>query len=71
MRFQQQDSSLIEIATEKPDEYCIKQFHGTGKTYSFICRHGIIVIPKQIQKSLVEWYHNVLCHLGKTRTEFN
>ena len=60
MRFQQQDNSLIEIATEKP---------GSSKMYSHIYRHRIIVIPKQILKSLLEWYHNVLCHPGKTRTE--
>ena len=27
------------------------------------------MIPKQIQKTLVEWYHNVLCHSGETRTK--
>ena len=66
MRFQQKDKSLIEIAKEKLNGYSIKQFH--GKHY-LICRHGKIVIPKQIQKTLVEWYHKVLCHPGETRTE--
>ena len=27
------------------------------------------MIPKQIQNTLVEWYHNVLCHPGETRTK--
>ena len=26
------------------------------------------MIPKQIQKTLVEWYHNLLCHPGETGT---
>ena len=69
MRFQQKDKSLIEIVKEKPNDYSIKHFHGAGKKYSLICRHGKIVIPKSIQKTLVEWYHNVLCHPGETRTE--
>ena len=51
-----------------PKEYFIKQFHGTGKTYSVICKHGNIMIPKQIQNTLVEWYHSLLCFPGETRT---
>ena len=53
-RFQQKDKSLIEIAKEKPNDYSIKQFHGVGKMYPLIRRHEKIVIPKQIQKTLVE-----------------
>ena len=30
----------------------------------------LIMIPKQIQKTLVEWYHNTLCHPGETKTKF-
>ena len=69
MTFQQQDNSLIVIAKEKPEDYSMKQFHGAGKIYSLICRQGKIVIPKQIQKKLLECYHNVLCHPGETRIE--
>ena len=43
----------------------MKKIHGTGKTFSLICRHGEIVVSKQI----VEWYNNVLCHPGETRTK--
>ena len=35
---------------EKPNDYCIKQFYWAGKTYSLICKHGKIIIPKQTQK---------------------
>ena len=59
MIFQQNDKSLIKIAKEKPNDYSIKYFHGAGKTYSLTFRHGKIVIPKQTQKSILEWYHNV------------
>ena len=37
--------------------------------YSLICRHRIKVTFTLIQQTLVEWYHNVLCHPGETRTE--
>ena len=60
---------MIEIAKEKPKDYSIKPFHGAGKTYSLTSKNGKIMIPKQIQQTSVEWYHNVLCHPGETRTE--
>ena len=40
MRLQQKDKYLIEIVKEKLNDNSIKQFHGVGKTYSLICRHG-------------------------------
>ena len=52
MRFQQKDKSLIEIAKEKPNDYSITQFHGTGKTYSLICKHGKIAIQNKYKKPL-------------------
>ena len=30
-----------------------------------------IVIPKLLEKQVVEWYHNALCHLGETCTELS
>ena len=65
---QQKDNNLIKIAkTDK--NYSIKPFHGAGKKYALICFHDKIVIPKQIQKRIVEWYHTTLSHPGETRTE--
>ena len=65
-------NTMINLVNEKPNDYSIKQFHRAGKTYSLICRHVKIVIPKQIQKSLVEWFHNVICsaHITSNTTEF-
>ena len=37
-----------------PYDYIIKQFYEAGKTDSLISRCGKIVVPKQIQKSIVE-----------------
>ena len=53
MRFQQKNKSLNEIAKEKSKDYFIELYNGADEIYSLICRHGRIVIPKQIQKSLV------------------
>ena len=29
----------------------------------------MIVVPAKLQKPLVQWYHCILCHPGKTMTE--
>ena len=50
MRFQQKGKSLIEIVKKQPNNDCAKQFYGAGKKYSLICKHGKIVIPKQIHR---------------------
>ena len=65
MSFQQKDKSLIDITKEKSYAYSIK-----CKAYYLIYRHEKIVTTKQIQKYIVEWNHNVLCHLGETRNKF-
>ena len=41
------------------------------KKYSLICRKHKIVIPKLLEKQVVEWYHNALCHPGETCTELS
>ena len=65
--YQQKDKNIIKIAkTDK--NYSIKQFHGTGKKYLLICYHDKIIIPKQIQTRIVQWYHDTLSHPGKELT---
>ena len=70
MRYQQKDQELIKIAQSNKD-YSVQHFHGADKKYSLICRNRKIVIPKQLEKQVVEWYHNALCHPGETRTELS
>ena len=47
----------------------IKSFCGGGKKRDLICYNDKIVIPTTLQKRVVEWYHETLCHPGETRTE--
>ena len=68
MHYQQLDKPLIKIA-KLDNNYSIKHFHGADKKYSLICRKHKIVIPKQLEKRVGEWYHHTLCHLGETSTE--
>ena len=63
------ENFLIKIANKEPNAYFIKQFNVFGKVNSLIYRHKEIVVPKQEQKSLVEWYNNVQWHPVKIRIE--
>ena len=67
-RMQQQDTNLLQLAKTK-GHYQLKEFKASGKTRWLICHNNKIVIPKALQKRIVEWYHVQLCHPGHTRTE--
>ena len=40
-----------------------------GITTQLICYNGKIVVPKLLQRHVIDWYHTVLCHPGINRTE--
>ena len=52
------------------EDYSIQNFHGDNKKYSLICKNCKIVIPKQLEKKVVERHHNAF-HPGETRTELS
>ena len=51
------------------DTYSLKIFLGGGKHCGLIVRNDKIVIPKTLQRRVMEWYHWYLYHPGETRTE--
>ena len=65
---QQQDKKDLKESTTSND-YVIKLRHGAGKIRKVITKQDKIVIPSTLHKRLVEWYHNQLCHPGKTCME--
>ena len=67
MQNQQIDKELIKIAQTNKD-HSIQNFHGADRKYSLIFRNHKIVIPKQLENQVIEWYHNAFCHPGETRT---
>ena len=71
MSHQKKDKDLMKLFKAKPKHYSNKEFHGAGKKYSLICYKNKIVIPKDLQRRTVEWYHHTLCHPGETRTELS
>ena len=70
MQYQQKDKYLVKNAQNDKDD-SIQNFYVANKKHSFICKNCKIVIPKQLEKQVVEWYHNALCHPRETRTELS
>ena len=67
-KINKKDKDLIKIAQTNKD-YSIQNSHMANKTYSLVCRNCKIVIPKQLENQVVEWYHNALYHPRQTCIE--
>ena len=67
-KYQALDKELIS-KSKKNKEYKSTVFHGGGKQYKLLTKHGKIVIPAQLQQRAINWYHQNLCHPGRVRTE--
>ena len=50
-------------------EYQMGYFRGGKNTIEFVTYKDKILIPQQLQKYVVKWYHKYLLHLGLDRTE--
>src|SRR5210317_352670 len=70
LKHQKEDEELLKSAEANVNNnYHIKTFRGGEKKYPLLCYAGKILIPKTLQKRIVEWYHTTLLHPGETRTE--
>ena len=49
--------------------YTLDTFRGGDKDHRLICRNNKICLPVALQKKTVDWYHEMLCNPGETRTE--
>ena len=66
---QSKDKELLKLVSEKPNIYLFKTFYSAGKTFELIVKNDKIVIAKEQQQRVVDWYHNFLGHPGINRTE--
>ena len=66
---QQADPDLKKELKKDTCKYHIKDFHGGGKIRSLVCYKDKIVVPKPMQRHVIDWYHTTLCHPGINRTE--
>ena len=68
--FQVKDEKLMKKLLSDDSRYTLTAFHGgEDQEIDLITRDEKIVIPEQLQRRVVEWYHTFLCHPGETRTE--
>ena len=65
---QETDAKLNQKLVSHKD-YTLDIFRGGDKDRHLICRNNKIFLPTALQKKTVEWYHEMLCHPGETRTE--
>ena len=66
---QREDPDIISALKKDSSKLYLKTFHGGGKNRDLVCYKDKILMPKLLQKRTVQWYHDMLCHPGKTRTE--
>jgi transposase InsO family protein len=65
---QQANRALLEKLRSNKN-YTEETFRGGDKDHKLICRNGKIVLPPPLQQKTLDWYHEILCHPGATRTE--
>ncbi len=66
---QQRDQELQSEVQKNPDKYKMQSYRHSDYTYELITCNARIVVPKDLRKKTVEWYHSILLHPGETRTE--
>jgi len=66
---QKRDPALLAKVKKNSTGYSAKAFCGGGKERMLICRNDKIIVPKSLQKRVITWYHNTLCHPGINCTE--
>jgi len=68
-KHQAKDKQILKVLQKDNSPYHLKSFHGGGTERELICKNDKIVVPHALQKRMVDWYHNYLCHPGINRTE--
>ncbi len=68
-KMQSKDKKLQQKLVSTDESYTESTFRGGDKSHDLICHNNKIVIPKDLQQRLVDWYHEMLLHPGETRTE--
>ena len=65
---QETDAKLKQNLVSHKD-YTLYTFRGRNQDHLLIFRNNKIFLPTALQKKAVDWYHEMLCHPGETRTE--
>ena len=65
---QETDAKLQQKLVSHKD-YTLDTFRGGDKDHRLICQNNKICLPTALRKKTVDWYHEMLCNPGETRTE--
>ena len=65
---QKTDAKLNQKLVSHKD-YTLDTFRGGDQNHRLICQNRKICLPAALLKKTVDWYHEILCHPGETRTE--
>ena len=67
---QQKDKDLKRRYLKNSNDYKIRSYSADANTVrKLITYKDHICVPQSLQKRMVEWYHEMLCHPGEVRTE--
>jgi hypothetical protein len=66
---QKDDAEIKRYLARKVNGYVESEFPSCDKSFRLVTYKDKIVVPKALQKRVVQWYHEVLMHPGEPRTE--
>ena len=68
MQHQKEDKNLL-AAAQHNTSYVVEEFTVAGQVCKLICLKGKFVVPKTLEKHILQWYHMQLCRPGETRNQ--
>jgi transposase InsO family protein len=66
---EQQTNAKLRHKLKTHKNYSEATFRGGDNDHKLICHNGKIALPPSLQQKTIDWYHEMLCHPGTTRTE--
>ena len=66
---EQKANAALQRKLKTHKDYSEATFRGGDNDHILICHNGKIALPPSLQQKTIDWYHQILCHPGITRTE--
>jgi hypothetical protein len=66
---QKEDPEIQKYLADGKEGYKEEAFPSNERSFKLVAKDGKIVVPKVLQKRIIEWYHGAIMHPGETRTE--
>jgi transposase InsO family protein len=66
---EQRANAALQLKLKNHKNYSEATFRGGDIEHKLIVHNGKIALPPSLQQKTIDWYHEILCHPGITRTE--